>query len=110
MIGSVVLAIATDLFAPQMRGRVMGLIQTAFAASQVLGMPDRPVPVEPLGLARAVPRAGRARRARPGRDRVKLQPVDDHLARPQEHSPFMHLFHTVTEPRYLLAFLDGDAC
>ena len=39
MIGSVVLAIATDLFPPQMRGRVMGFIQTAFAASQVLGIP-----------------------------------------------------------------------
>jgi predicted MFS family arabinose efflux permease len=39
VIGSVVLAIATDLFPPQMRGRVMGLIQTAFAASQVLGIP-----------------------------------------------------------------------
>jgi len=36
VIGSVVLAISTDLFAPQMRGRVMGMIQTAFAASQVL--------------------------------------------------------------------------
>src|ERR1700677_4038321 len=30
VIGSVVLAIATDLFPPQMRGRVMGFIQTAF--------------------------------------------------------------------------------
>src|SRR5450830_1424798 len=39
VIGSIVLAIATDLFAPQMRGRVMGMIQTAFAASQVLGIP-----------------------------------------------------------------------
>src|SRR5690349_23022868 len=39
VIGSVVLAIATDLFPPQMRGRVMGMIQTAFAASQILGIP-----------------------------------------------------------------------
>ena len=39
VIGSVVLAIATDLFSPQMRGRVMGFIQTAFAASQILGIP-----------------------------------------------------------------------
>src|SRR3954467_10379969 len=39
VIGSVVLAIATDLFPLQMRGRVMGFIQTAFAASQVLGLP-----------------------------------------------------------------------
>ena len=39
MIGSVVLAITTDLFPLQMRGRVMGFVQTAFAASQVLGIP-----------------------------------------------------------------------
>src|SRR3954466_451268 len=40
VIGSVVLAIATDLFAPQMRGRVMGFIQTAFAASQTSACPS----------------------------------------------------------------------
>src|SRR5947199_3428867 len=39
VIGSVVLAIVTDLFALHLRGRVMGFIQTAFAASQVLGIP-----------------------------------------------------------------------
>src|ERR1700729_3724990 len=39
VIGSVVLAIATDLFPLEMRGRVMGVIQTAFSASQVLGIP-----------------------------------------------------------------------
>ena len=41
VIGSIVLAIATDLFEVSQRGRVMGLIQTAFAASQVLGLPMR---------------------------------------------------------------------
>src|SRR5262245_7196653 len=39
VIGSVVLAIITDLFSLQMRGRVMGVVQTAFAASQILGLP-----------------------------------------------------------------------
>src|SRR6202041_1092241 len=39
VIGSVVLAIVTDLFSLQLRGRVMGFVQTAFAASQVLGLP-----------------------------------------------------------------------
>ncbi len=40
VIGSVALAIATDLFPLEMRGRVMGIISTAFAASQVLGLPQ----------------------------------------------------------------------
>src|SRR6201996_2428711 len=39
VIGSVVLAIVTDLFALHLRGRVMGFVQTSFAASQVLGIP-----------------------------------------------------------------------
>ena len=39
VLGSIVFAITTDLFAYEMRGRVMGFVQTAFAASQVLGIP-----------------------------------------------------------------------
>lgn len=39
VIGAVVLAIATDLFDLKQRGRVIGLVQTAFGASQVLGIP-----------------------------------------------------------------------
>jgi predicted MFS family arabinose efflux permease len=39
VIGSVVLAIAADLFPLEMRGRVMGIVQTAFAGAQVLGLP-----------------------------------------------------------------------
>src|SRR5579872_6923991 len=39
VIGSIVLAIITDLFPLRLRGRVMGFVQTAFAASQVLGIP-----------------------------------------------------------------------
>ena len=105
VIGSIVLAISTDLFPPQMRGRVMGLIQTAFAASQVLGLP--------AGIYLSakwnwhVPFLAMAAFALLGGVLVtlKMKPVNAHLGLPQEHSPFMHLFHTVTEKRYLLAFL-----
>ncbi len=34
----------------------------------------------------------------------RMQPVADHLKIRQERSPWMHLLHTVSEPRYLLAF------
>ncbi|TFW17108.1 MFS transporter [Duganella callida] len=104
VIGSVVLAISTDLFPPQMRGRVMGLIQTAFAASQVLGIPAG------IYLSNQwnwhVPFVAMAAFGLVGGLLVawKMQPVDAHLGQPQEHSPFMHLFHTLTERRYLLAF------
>jgi len=104
VIGSVVLAISTDLFPPQMRGRVMGLIQTAFAASQVLGLP--------IGIYLSnrwnwhVPFMAMAAFGLIGGLLVawQMQPVDGHLGKPQEHSPFMHLYHTLTEKRYLLAF------
>jgi len=39
VIGSISFAIITDLFPFNQRGRVMGVVQTSFAASQVLGLP-----------------------------------------------------------------------
>ena len=105
VIGSVVLAIATDLFEVSLRGRVMGLIQTAFAASQVLGLPmglylsNKWNWHAPFIVLAVLGVAGLAIIS------AKLKPVDGHLGKPQEHSPFMHLFHTITEPRHLLPFL-----
>ena len=104
VIGSVVLAIATDLFPAQMRGRVMGLIQTAFAASQVLGIP--------IGIYLSnrwnwhVPFLAMAGLGVVGGLAVswRMQPVAAHLNVPQEHSPWMHLLHTLTVPRHVLAF------
>ena len=105
VIGSVVLAIATDLFPPQMRGRVMGFIQTAFAASQILGIPigiylsnqwNWHVPflaLAALGLLGGLLIA------------AFMKPVADHLNVPQQHSAFVHLSQTVTEPRHLLPFV-----
>src|SRR6187455_3701210 len=88
VIGSVVLAIATDLFPPQMRGRVMGFIQTAFAASQILGIPigiylsnrwNWHVPflaLVVLGLMGGLLIA------------LVMRPVNEHLRLRQEKSPF----------------------
>jgi predicted MFS family arabinose efflux permease len=105
VIGSVVFAIATDLFPPQMRGRVMGMIQTAFAASQVLGIP--------FGIYLSnrwnwhIPFLAMAGLGAIGGLLVALnmKPVADHLKVPPERSAFKHLLHTLNEPRYLLAFV-----
>jgi predicted MFS family arabinose efflux permease len=104
VIGSVVLAIATDLFPLQMRGRVMGVVQTAFSASQVLGIPAGLYIANlwnwhvtflaiiciaiPVGLIIV----------------LYMKPVAGHLALRQDNSPWRHLTGTLLVPRYMLAF------
>jgi predicted MFS family arabinose efflux permease len=105
VIGSVVLAIATDLFAPEQRGRVMGFVQTAFAASQILGIPigiwlstswNWHVPFLSLAALGVVVGLVIA---------LVMRPVNAHLTLRQERSPMAHLFHTLVEPRHALSFL-----
>lgn len=105
VIGAVVLAIVTDLFALNQRGRAMGFIQTAFAASQVLGIPAGlylasrwnwhvcfvAIVVLSIVIIAAVALA--------------MKPVDGHLKLKQDRNAFHHLVATVTQPRYTLAFL-----
>jgi len=104
VIGSVVLAIATDLFPLQMRGRVMGFVQTAFSASQVLGIPAGLYIANlwnwhmtflaiilvaiPVGLIIV----------------FYMRPVSGHLALKHDDSPWRHLTGTVLVPRYVIAF------
>jgi predicted MFS family arabinose efflux permease len=104
VIGSVVLAIITDLFALQLRGRVMGFVQTAFAASQVLGIPaglflsnhwSWHVAFGALvGLAIVTIAA----------ILLVMRPVNAHLKLKQDSNAFAHLIATVSQPRYTLAF------
>lgn len=104
VIGSVVLAIITDLFPLQMRGRVMGIIQTAFAASQVLGIPAGLflanhwswhvcfIAIVVLSIVTIAIIA------------FAMAPVDAHLKLRQDRNPLHHLVATIGEPRYTLAF------
>jgi predicted MFS family arabinose efflux permease len=104
VIGSVVLAIITDLFPLHLRGRVMGFVQTAFAASQVLGIPAGLFlsnrwswhvafgALVGLSIATIVVVL------------FVMKPVNDHLRLKQEKTAFRHLIATVAQPRYTLAF------
>lgn len=105
VIGSIVFAITTDLFPLSMRGRVMGALQSSFAASQVLGIPlglylanhwgwHAPflllVGVSALAGAVIV---------------VYLRPIDGHLRlQRSSHSPLRHLGATLSQRRYLISF------
>ena len=104
VIGSIVMAITTDLFAFELRGRVMGALQTSFAASQVLGIP--------IGLFLATKWGWHM----PflmivGVSIVAglfiftyLKPIDGHLGKVSTENPFKHLFRTIVNPEYLVAF------
>jgi predicted MFS family arabinose efflux permease len=105
VIGSISMAIVTDLFSIQQRGRVMGTIQMAFAGSQVLGIP--------IGLVLATQWDWHA----PFLMIVafslilgiivfaKLKPVTEHLALQGSKNVFQHLWHTVRNRDYRIAFL-----
>lgn len=104
VVGSAVFAIATDLFPIEMRGRVMGIVQTAFAVSQVLGLPiglylsnlwgwHAPFfMIVGVGAVVGIVVA------------IKLLPINEHLKLRTQRSAFRHLMHTVTQPRYLQGF------
>ena len=104
VIGSISMAIITDLFPITMRGRVMGVVQTSFAASQVLGLP--------LGLYLANRWGWHApflmivalTVVAGGLIFARLQPIDAHLKLQREGNPFVHLFRTVSQRRYLQTF------
>ena len=105
VISSISMAIITDLFAINQRGRVMGFVQTAFAASQVLGIPLGlyiaakldwhytfimiVVFATVLGLVVL----------------LKMKPITQHLLIKSDKNPFLHLWHTISNRQYQTGFL-----
>src|SRR5579872_4125247 len=91
VIGSIVMAIVTDLFELHLRGRVMGFVQTAFAVSQVLGIPaglflsnhwNWHVSFGALVVLSIVTMAAVM---------LLMRPVKGHLLLKQDRNPFAHL-------------------
>ncbi|WP_439882725.1 MFS transporter [Pontibacter sp. MBLB2868] len=104
VIGSISFAIITDLFPLQMRGRVMGFVQMAFAVSQVMGIPlslylanhwGWHAPFLLLVAISAVVGVAIA---------VKMQPINAHLQLQTDRKAFSHLVHVVTNRHYLKGF------
>jgi predicted MFS family arabinose efflux permease len=104
VIGSISFAIITDLFPLQVRGRVMGVVQTAFAASQVMGLPlglylsNRFSWHAPFFMIASVSIAVGIAIV------IVLKPIDEHLKVQSEHSPLQHLVKTVGQGRYIRVF------
>jgi predicted MFS family arabinose efflux permease len=105
VIGSISMAIITDLFNLQHRGRVMGFIQLGFGASQVLGIPiglyianlwgwQSPfLMVAGMAIIVAVFIF------------IKLRPLTKHLAVQKDKTALMHLLHTVSKRNYRIGFI-----
>ncbi|MEY3397832.1 MAG: hypothetical protein RL220_426 [Bacteroidota bacterium] len=105
VIGSIGFAIITDTFAMHVRGRVMGFVQMAFSASQVLGIPvglylanlwNWHAPFWMivgfsilLGIVII----------------VYMKPVDAHLKMKSDKNAFLHLWHTLSKKDYIRGFL-----
>jgi predicted MFS family arabinose efflux permease len=106
VIGSISFAIITDLFKMEVRGRVMGFVQMAFSASQVLGIP--------VGLylnsywgwhAPFIMIAGFAIITWVVIF-IVMRPVTAHLhLKKADHKAFYHLFKTASNPEYLKTFV-----
>jgi predicted MFS family arabinose efflux permease len=104
VIGSISMAIITDLFALQQRGRVMGFVQMGFGGSQVLGIPiglylanawgwEAPFwMVASLSIIIATLIA------------IKLKPVVQHLTVQKDKSVYKHFLHTVAKADYRIGF------
>ncbi|RUT71251.1 MFS transporter [Flavobacterium cupreum] len=104
VIGSVSLAIVTDLFVIQQRGRVMGSIQMAYAVSQILGIPlglyfannwgwhSAFIMIAVLGALILVAII------------TQMEPVTNHLKLQSDKSPFLHLWHTLQNKNYQIGF------
>src|SRR3984893_12412688 len=107
VIGSVVLAIVTDLFALQLRGRVMGFVQTAFAASQVLGIPAGLFLSNHWNWHVAVGALVGLSIAGMAAVLFLMKPVNGHLLLKQDKNAFRHLIATVTQPRYWMAHMEA---
>jgi len=104
VIGSITLAIVTDLFQPNQRGRVMGFITMAFGSSQILGVPmgiylannwgwhSAFLMVVALGVILGIVIL------------TRLKPVDAHLKLQSDRNALLHLWHTIQKREYRIGF------
>jgi predicted MFS family arabinose efflux permease len=104
VLGSIGFAIITDIFTMETRGRVMGFVQMAFAASQILGIPAGLYLANHFGwhspflmivgfsivVALVV--------------MIYMKPVNAHLQMKSTRNPFVHLGKTLSFKPYARAF------
>jgi predicted MFS family arabinose efflux permease len=104
VIGSISMAIITDLFALQQRGRVMGFVQMGFGASQVLGVPIGLYVANAWGWEAPFLMTAGLAIIIAVLIVVKLRPVTQHLLVQHDKTALTHLWHTVAKRDYRIGF------
>ena len=104
VIGSISMAIITDLFDIHHRGRVMGFIQMGFGASQVLGIPISLYIANIWGWQSPFILVAVIAGVVALLIMTKLEPVTKHLELQQNRNAFSHLLNTVAKKDYRVAF------
>jgi predicted MFS family arabinose efflux permease len=105
VIGAVSSAIIADIFAVNQRGRVMGVVQMGFAASQVLGIPIGLYLANELGWHSAFIMIALAAILIGVAVVVRMKPVDSHLALQTKKNAFLHLWDTLAKKNYQTGFI-----
>lgn len=105
VLSSISFAIVADLFPLQVRGRVMGFIMTAFAASQVFGLPIGIYISNLWGWQSPFLMIAGISGIVGFVIFFYLKPVTTHLDNKVERHAFLHLIKTLVEPKYIPAFI-----
>ncbi|MDF3819688.1 MFS transporter [Leptospira sp. 96542] len=105
VLSSISFAIVADLFPLQVRGRVMGFIMTAFAASQVLGLPIGIYISNLWGWQSPFLMIAAFSGVVGFLIYFFLKPLNAHLDDKMEKQAFLHLLKTISQPRYFPAFI-----
>ncbi len=104
VIGSISMAIITDLFDIHHRGRVMSFIQMGFGASSVLGVPIGLFIANQWGWRAPFILVAVLASCVAIMILVKLKPVTKHLELQQKKNAVLHLWHTVAKKDYRVGF------
>lgn len=105
VIGSISLAIVADLFVLEQRGRVMGYVQMAFGASQVLGIPIGLYFATHWGWEAPFLMVAALGAVVIGLIAIYVRPVNAHLGVRRDQSALAHLWHTFARRDYRIGFM-----
>jgi predicted MFS family arabinose efflux permease len=104
VIGSISSAIVADIFPLSSRGRVMGTVQSAFSASQVMGIPIGLFLANHFGWHAPFLMVAGIATAVGVVIVLRLKPITAHLEASRGRHPVRHLIRTATNRRYLIGF------